>query len=193
MTENRQLTVDSCGFIVVYYNIRCLKNKGPPNPPPPRCNIESECDPSKGPFREMCGLDRHPSVYYHLELSRLNPAQQYLRRSWCTSLDLLELLWRSRARRKVPVEFYSQLTGRENKLCTVIGCAPTRQGRGRERWVILLEDINSYPEMCAEHVLPRSTSTPSIPVSAFFTAFFHSRARASPTGRVATVLEYGYF
>ena len=113
-----------------------------------------------------------------------------------------EHLWGSRARRKVPVEFYSQLTGRENKhfsnsrsltLCTVIGCAPTRQGRGRERWLILLEDINSYPEMCAEHVLSRSTSTPPIPVSAFFTAFFHSRARASSTGRAVTVLEYGYF
>ena len=113
-----------------------------------------------------------------------------------------ERLWGSRARRKVPVEFYTQLSGRENKhfsnsrsltLRTVIGCAPTRQGRGRERWMILLEDINSYPEMCAEHVLPRSTSTPSIPVSAFFTAFFHSRARASSTGRAVTVLEYGYF
>ena len=120
----------------------------------------------------------------------------------CVQLVLLELLWGSRARRKVPVEFYSQLTGRENKhfsnsrsltLCTVIGCAPTRQGRGRERWLILLEDINSYPEMCAEHVLSRSTSTPPIPVSAFFTAFFHSRARASSTGRAVTVLEYGYF
>ena len=105
-------------------------------------------------------------------------------------------------RRKVLVEFYSQLSGRENKhfsnsrsltLCTVIGCAPTRQGRDRERWMILLEDINSYPEMCAEHVLSRSTSTPPIPVSAFFTAFFHSRARASSTGRAVTVLEYGYF
>ena len=120
----------------------------------------------------------------------------------CTSLVLLELLWGSRARRKVPVDFYSQLSGRENKhfsnsrsltLCTVIGCAPTRQGRGRERWMIHLEDINSYPEMCAEHVQSRSTSTPPIPVSAFFTAFFHSRARASSTGRAVTVLEYGYF
>ena len=58
-------------------------------------------------------------------------------------LVLFELLWGSRARRKVPVEFYTQLTGRENKhfsnsrsltLRTVIGCAMTRQGRGRERW-----------------------------------------------------------
>ena len=56
-------------------------------------------------------------------------------------LVLLELLWRFRARRKVPVEFYSQLTGKENKhfsnsrsltLCTVIGCAPTRHGRGMQ-------------------------------------------------------------
>ena len=59
--------------------------------------------------------------------------------------------------------------------------------------MILQGEITSYPEMCAEHVLPRSTSTPSIPVSAFFTAFFHSRARASSTGRAVTVLEYGYF
>ena len=98
----------------------------------------------------------------------------------CTSLVLLELLWGSRARQKVPVGFYTQLTGRENKhfsisrsltLRTVIGCAPTRQGRGRERWLILLGDIISYPEMCAEHVLSRSTSTPPIPVSAFFSTF----------------------
>ena len=76
---------------------------------------------------------------------------------------------------------------------TVFGCAPTRVTGGKERWVILLGDIISYPEMCAEHVLSRSTSTPPIPVSAFFTAFFHSRARASSTGRAVTVLEYGYF
>ena len=120
----------------------------------------------------------------------------------CTSLVLLELLWGSRARRKVPVDFYSQLSGRENKhfsnsrsltLRTVIGCAPTRQGRGSARWVILLENITSYPEMCAEHVFARSAPTPSIPVSAFFTAFFHSCARARSTGRAVTVLEYGYF
>ena len=76
-----------------------------------------------------------------------------------------EHLWGSRARRKVPVEFYSQLTGKENKhfsnsrsltLRTVISCAPTRQGRGRERWVILLGNITSYPEMCAEHGFIRS-------------------------------------
>ena len=130
--------------------------------------------------------------------------QQATRRPCATTCCLfaVSVLWGSRARRKVPVEFYTQLSGRENKhfsnsrsltLRTVIGCAPTRQGRGRERWLILLEDINSYPEMCAEHVLSRSTSTPPIPVSAFFTAFFHSRARASSTGRAVTVLEYGYF
>ena len=113
-----------------------------------------------------------------------------------------ERLWGSRARRKVPVEFYSQLSGRENKhfsnsrsltLCIVIGCAPTRQGRGSARWVILLENITSYPEMCAEHVFARSAPTISIPVSAFFTAFFYSCARARSTGRAVTVLEYGYF
>ena len=78
-------------------------------------------------------------------------------------------------------------------LRTVIGCAPTRQGRGSARWVILLENITRYPQMCAEHVFARSAPTPSIPVSAFFTAFFHSRARARSTGRAVTVLEYGYF
>ena len=118
------------------------------------------------------------------------------------SLSSSSLLWGSRARRKVPVEFYSQLTGRENKhfsnsrsltLHTVIGCAPTRQGRGRERWVILLGNITSYPEMCAEHVFARSTSTPTIPVSAFFSTFIRSCARARSTGRAVTVLEYGYF
>ena len=59
--------------------------------------------------------------------------------------------------------------------------------------MLLLGDIISYLEMCAEHVLPRSTSTPSIPVSAFFSTFIRSRARASSTGRAVTVLEYGYF
>ena len=114
----------------------------------------------------------------------------------------MSVLWGSRARWKVPVEFYSQLSRRENKhfsnspsltLRTAIGCAPTKQGRGSARWVILLENITSYPEMCAEHVFARSAPTPSIPVSAFFTAFFHSRARARSTGRAVTVLEYGYF
>ena len=96
-------------------------------------------------------------------------------------LVLPELLWGSRALQKVPVEFYIQMNGRENKhfpnsrsrtLCTASSCARTREIRGRERWVILVVDIISYLEMCAEHVLSRSTSTPSIPVSAFFTAFF---------------------
>ena len=82
---------------------------------------------------------------------------------------------------------------RSRTLCTASSCARTRQIRGRERWLILVVDIISYPEMCAEHVLSRSTSTPPIPVSAFFTAFFHSCARASSTGRAVTVLEYGYF
>ena len=76
---------------------------------------------------------------------------------------------------------------------TVFGCHRTRGPGGRERWVILLGDIVSYPEICAEHVISRSTFTPSIPVSAFFSTFIRSCARASSTGRAVTVLEYGYF
>ena len=65
--------------------------------------------------------------------------------------------------------------------------------RDKQRWLIRLGEIISYPEMCAEHVFARSAPTPSIPVSAFFTAFFYSCARARSTGRAVTVLEYGYF
>ena len=104
------------------------------------------------------------------------------------------LLWGSRAQRKVPVEFYIQLTGRENKhfpnsrsrtLCTASSRARTRRIRGRERWVILVVDIISYPEMCAEHVVPRSASAPAPSLSTFFIIFFSKYARARSTGRDA--------
>ena len=104
--------------------------------------------------------------------------------------------------KKVPVQFYSQLNGRENKHfsnsgsltpCAVIGCAPTRQGRGRERWAHRVVDIISYPERCVEHGGPRSVFAPASSVSAFFSAIFRSCARARSTGRAVTVLEYGYF
>ena len=66
---------------------------------------------------------------------------------------------------------------------TVFGCAPTRVTGGKERWVILLGDIISYPEMCAEHGGPRSASFPAFTVSAFFSAFFRLCAAARSTGR----------
>ncbi len=51
--------------------------------------------------------------------------------------------------------------------------------------MILLVDIISYPEMCAELMVPRSTSTPALSVSAFFIIFFSKYARANSTGRDA--------
>ena len=86
------------------------------------------------------------------------------------------------------------MNGRENKhfpnsrsrtLCTASSCARTRHIRGRERWVILLVGIISYPEMCAEHVVPRSASAPALSVSTFFIIFFSKHARARSTGRDA--------
>ena len=86
------------------------------------------------------------------------------------------------------------MTGRENKdfpnsrsrtLCTASSCARTRQIRGRERWVILAGDIISYPEMCAEDMVPRSASAPALSVSTFVIIFFSKYARARSTGRDA--------
>ena len=86
------------------------------------------------------------------------------------------------------------MSGRENRhfpnsrsrtLCTARSCARTRQVRGRERWVILLVDIISYPEMCAELMVPRSASAPALSVSTFFIIFFSKHARARSTGRDA--------
>ena len=48
--------------------------------------------------------------------------------------------------------------------------------------MILVVDIISYPEMCAEHGAPRSASTPALSVSAFFIIFFSKYARANSTG-----------
>ena len=76
---------------------------------------------------------------------------------------------------------------------TVFGCAPTRGPGGRERWAHLAGEVTSYPQRCAEHGGPRSASAPTSSVSAFFSAFFRSCARARSTGRAGTVLEYGYF
>ena len=51
--------------------------------------------------------------------------------------------------------------------------------------MILVVDIISYPEMCAEHVVPRSASAPALSASAFFIIFFSKYARASSAGRDA--------
>ena len=51
--------------------------------------------------------------------------------------------------------------------------------------MILVIDIISYPEMCAEHGAPRSASAPALSASAFFIIFFSKYARASSTGRDA--------
>ena len=51
--------------------------------------------------------------------------------------------------------------------------------------MILLVDIISYPEMCAEHVVPRSASAMVPSLSTFFIIFFSKHARANSTGRDA--------
>ena len=51
--------------------------------------------------------------------------------------------------------------------------------------MILVVDIISYPEMCAELVAPRSASAQALSASAFFIIFFSKYARASSTGRDA--------
>ena len=51
--------------------------------------------------------------------------------------------------------------------------------------MILLEDIISYPQMCAEHVVPRSTSALAPSLSTFFIIFFSKHTRARSTGRDA--------
>ena len=51
--------------------------------------------------------------------------------------------------------------------------------------MILAGDIISYPEMCAEHMVPRSASAPALSVSTFFIIFFSKHARARSTGRDA--------
>ena len=114
-------------------------------------------------------------------------------------LVLLGRLWGFRARQKVPVEFYSQLTGRENKdisnsrsrtLSSARSCAPITGGRDRQRWVILLGGIKGYLERCAEHGLSRSTSAPASSLSSFFMGnCCFSRSEFS-TGRTESVLEF---
>ena len=52
--------------------------------------------------------------------------------------------------------------------------------RDRQRWLILLGEIISYPEMCAEHGIPRSTSAPASSLSTFFIIFFCERELHRP-------------
>ena len=51
--------------------------------------------------------------------------------------------------------------------------------------MILAGDIISYPEMCAEHMVPRRACAPALSVSNFFIIFFSKYARARSTGRDA--------
>ena len=51
--------------------------------------------------------------------------------------------------------------------------------------MILVVDIISYPEMCAEHVVPRRASAPVPSLSTFFIILFSKYTRASSTGRDA--------
>eukprot|EP01043_Picozoa_sp_COSAG02_P005745 COSAG02_NODE_157_length_32999_cov_31.863647_29_plen_90_part_00 len=72
------------------------------------------------------------------------------------------------------------MTGRETKdfansrsrtHSSTCSCAPTRGGRDRQRWVILVGEIKGYPEMCAELGLSHSTSAPASSLSGFFSIF----------------------
>ena len=94
------------------------------------------------------------------------------------------------------------MTGRENKdfansrsrtHSSTCSCAPTREVGDRQRWVVLLGGVKSYPETCAEHGLSRSTSAPASSLSAFFSIFFRKYARARSTGRSSAVLEFCIF
>ena len=76
---------------------------------------------------------------------------------------------------------------------TGIARASTTGSWSRERWVILVGEITRYPEMCAEHGVPRSASAPASSVSAFFTTLSGQCARACSTGRTVTVLNSSIF
>jgi len=78
-------------------------------------------------------------------------------------------------------------------LSSAPSCASTRVSRDRKRWLILLEEIISYPEMCAEYGIPRSTSAPASSLSTFFIIFFCKYASASSTGRSSAVLKFCTF
>ena len=94
------------------------------------------------------------------------------------------------------------MTGRENKdfansrsrtHSSTCSRAPIREGRDRQRWVILVGGITGYLETCAEHGLSRSTSAPVSSLSAFFSNFFSKYARARSTGRSSAVFNFCIF
>ena len=60
--------------------------------------------------------------------------------------------------------------------------------RDRQRWLILLGEIISYPEMCAEHGVTRSASASAPSLSAFFIIIFSKYERARSTGRDAAAV-----
>ena len=59
--------------------------------------------------------------------------------------------------------------------------------------MILLVDIISYPQMCAEHMVPRSASATALSASTFFIIFFSKYARARSTGRSSALLKFCIF
>ena len=56
--------------------------------------------------------------------------------------------------------------------------------------MILVVDIISYPETCAEHGAARSASASASSLSTFVIIFFSKYARASSTGRSSAVLKF---
>ena len=56
--------------------------------------------------------------------------------------------------------------------------------------MILVVEMTSYPETCAEHVVPRSASAPASSLSTFVIIFFSKYARASSTGRSSAVFGF---
>ena len=59
--------------------------------------------------------------------------------------------------------------------------------------MILVGEIKSYLETCAELGLSRSTSAPASSLSGFFSIFFSKYARARSTGRSSAVLKFCIF
>ena len=94
------------------------------------------------------------------------------------------------------------MTGRENNdfansrswtLSSTCSRAPIWGDRDRQRWVNLLGEIKSFPEMCAEHGMSRSTSAPASSLSGFFSIFFCKYARGNSTGRSSALLKFCTF
>ena len=56
--------------------------------------------------------------------------------------------------------------------------------------MILVVEVISYPETCAEHGAARSASASASSLSTFVIIFFSKYARASSTGRSSAVLGF---